>query len=286
MSLPAVPPGNLKYARPSDIITADATWTAAAGAVSTNPDYGLPSLYDGRMAKPTKFTDSPAIAIRVVGDFGTATRVDAMALPNSKNIPAGTVMKMQLGNEATFATYDVSVDVTMGAASIGGHVASPWANFVTASGYSTGGFRYASLYVPAVTSAPWLGELLVMSNLREFTQWPQFGGMRGTTHPFLENIYTEYGQRRVVRRLIQQRRFAFTLFGNDADYTDLNDLIDDAGGVSSPFFMVADSNVTSNGGLYGRFTPETAALIQATENWFDLNALTISFEEDSRSLPL
>jgi hypothetical protein len=274
----------LKYARPSDIITADLTWTAPAGTVSSDTDYGLASLYDEQMAKPTKFTDVPAVAIRVVGDAGVATRVDGMALPNSKNIPAGTVMKAQMGNDPTFATYAVSVDVTMGASGLDGHVASPWANFVAASGYSVSGYRYVSWYVPAVASAPWLGELLVMSHLREFSVWPQFG-TRGQTVPFLENIYTEYGVRRVTKRLIRQRRVSYPFRGRDTDFDDLQALVQDCGGVATPFFLVANSTVKTDGGLYGRLTPESAKTIEGAEEWYDLTNFNVVFEEDSRSIP-
>lgn len=280
---PAVPPGNLKYARPSDIITTDFTWSAAVGTVSIDPNYGLAALYDQKMARPLKFTDDPVVAVRVVGDAGVATRVDGIALPNS-NIPEGTVMKAQMGNDPTFATFALSIDVTMGAPGKDGHVASPWANFVAASGYSVSGYRYVSWYVPVVADAPWLGELLVMSHLREFSVWPDFG-RRGATHPFLENLYTEFGQRRVIKRLIRQRRVSYPFRGNDQDFADLEALVEDCGGVATPFFLVANSTIKTDGGLYGRLTPDTVRILEATEEWFDLTNFDVVFEEDSRSLP-
>jgi hypothetical protein len=283
-TVPSVPPGNLKYARPSDIITSTFTWSAAAGTISTDPLYGLSALYDGKMARPLKFTDSPVVAVRVVGDAGSARRVDGMALPNS-NIPAGTVMKAQMGSDPTFATFAVSVDVTMGAYGLDGHSASPWADFVSASGYTTGGYRYVSWYVPVTSNVQWLGELLVFSNLRQFSVWPQFGN-RGASHPFLENLYTEYGVRRVIKRLIKQRRVVYPFKGTDADFDDLQALVEDSGGVAEPFFLVANSNVNTDGGLYGRLTPDTAQMVDGSEEWFDLTNFTIAFEEDSRSLPL
>jgi hypothetical protein len=282
---PAVPPGNLKYCRPNEIITSQAVWTAVAGNVSTDPDYDLTALYDGKMSKPCKFIDEPIAAIRIVGDYGSARRIDGMALPNS-NIPAGTVMRAELNATNVWTAPTVSVNVTMGAHGLDGHVASPWADFTTASGYSVGGFRYCSWYVPVTAYQPWLGELLVMQQLRSFSQWTQFGGTRSTFRPFLENLMTEYGVTRVVRRLIKQRQFEFQLKGNEQDFTDLQLLCDASGGMAIPFFMVADSNIKTDGGLYGRFTPETAAMIMGTEEWFDLNSLTIAFKEDSRSLPL
>jgi hypothetical protein len=277
--------GNLKYARPSDIITSQLTWSVVAGNISSDPEYGLAALYDGKMSKPLKFIDEPVAAIRIVGDAGSARRFDAMALPNS-NIPAGTVMRAELNATNVWTAPTVSVNVTMGAAGLDGHVASPWADFTSATGYSPSGFRYCSWFIPVISVQPWLGELLVMSNLRQFSQWPQFGGTRGTMRPFLENLMTEYGVLRVVKRLIKQRQFEFQLKGNEQDFTDLQLLADDSGGMAVPFFMVADSLIKTDGGLYGRFTPETAAMIVGVEEWYDLNNLTIAFKEDSRSLPL
>lgn len=281
---PAVAPGNLKYARPSDIITSNFTWSVATGTVSSDPNYGLPSMYDGQMAQPTKFIDDPVVQVRVVGDAGTAVRVDGMAMPNS-NFPAGTVLKAQMGNDPTFATFAVSVDVTLGTAGLDGHVASPWADFVAASGYSVSGYRYVSWVIPVIANAPWIGEQLVMAQLRSFSVWPQFGGRRGQAMPFLESLFTEYGVKRATRRLIRMRRIAYPFNGTAQDFEDLQMLVQDCGGVASPFFMVANSSVKTDGGLYGRFTPDTVRLVENTENWFDLEGFSIVFEEDSRSIP-
>jgi len=276
----------LTYTRPSDIVTAEATWAVNSGTISSDPDYGLASLYDGKMAKPTKFTDSPAVNVRIVGNFGSARRIDGLALPNSKSIAAGTIMKAELNTVDSWISPAVSVDMVMGSPYLDGHVASPWASFLAASGYSVSGYQYASLLVPAGAAAPWLGELLVLAQLRTFSQWPGFSGTKGRTHPFLENIYTEYGQRRVVRRLIKQRRIDYPIKGSDQDVEDLQALADDCGGVSTPFFLAADGNVKIDGGLYGRLDPGLVASLMNPEEWFNVNGLTISFEEDSRSLPM
>jgi hypothetical protein len=275
--------GNLKYARPSDIITSGLTWSAVAGTVSTDPDYGLAALYDRELANPCKFIDDPVIAIRLVGDAGVATRIDGLALPNS-NIDAALVMRAELNATNVWTAPTVSVNMTMGARKLDGHRASPWADFTTASGYSAGGFRYVSLYVPINSVAPWLGELPVFSRLRTFSQWPQFG-TRAVRRPFPELLKTEYGVKRGLRRRISQRAIRYSLKGNATDYDDLQALADDAGPVVLPWFCVADSSIKTDGGLYGRFTEETAAALEAAEEYFDLDNLPIDFEEDSRSIP-
>jgi hypothetical protein len=276
-------PGNLKYCRPSDIITASITWTVASGTSSTDTNYGLAALYDGKMARPMKFIDEPPAAIMLIGDAGSPVRMDAIGLPNS-NLPSGTSVRVRLGSDPTFAAWDVDVTMVMGEPGKDGHVASPWQPFVTASGYTQSGFQYIAVDIPAGAVTPWLGELLVISTLREFSVWPQFG-QRGASHPFLENLFTEYGQRRVVKRQIRQRRISYPFRGTDQDFQDLQSLVEDSGGVATPFFLVADSNVKTDGGLYGRLTADTVQLLMAAEEWFNLNNFTITFEEDSRSYP-
>jgi hypothetical protein len=283
--VPITYPGNLKYARPSDIITSTAAWTAAAGTVSTDANYGLAAMYDRKMSRPLKFTDGPVVAVRVVGDFGVATRLDGLALPNH-NLPAGTAIRAEMNDTNVWTAPAVSVAMPPGTDMLDGHRASPWADFTAASGYTSAGFRYVSLYVPATAVVQQIGELLALSHLRSFSQFPQFKGTKGTSRQYLEAIRTEYGVRRVSRRAIKQRQFQFSLFGSDADYADLQTLADDATGLAAPFFMVADSSIKTDGGLYGRFTDATAAMLSATEEWYDVNTLTIAFMEDSRSLPL
>lgn len=283
MSLPATPPGNLKYARPSDIVTANLVWSVEEGTISVDTNYGLASLYDGKMAKPAKFIDEPIVAVRIVGDAGVATRFDALSLPNH-NLPAGTVCRAELNASNSWGAPTVSVDMTVGAAGLDGHRASPWADFTVASGYDVAGFRYVSLYVPVTSVSPWLGEMPVISTLRQFSVWPQFG-QRGIHLPFLENIYTEFAQRRTLRRRIKQRQVSYPFQGTEQDFADLVALVEDCGGVAQPFFLVANSTVKTDGGLYGRLTPETASRVMAAEEWFNLDGFTVAFEEDSRSLP-
>lgn len=276
---------NMKYCRPSDIITSQAVFSAVTGTVSTDADYGIPSLYDGNPAKPLKFTDSPVVAIRLVADLGTATRVDGLALPNS-NIDAGLVMRAEQNATDVWTSPSVSVNMTMGTRHLDGHRASPWADFTTASGYSTGGYRYVSLYVPVNSAAPKLGELLIMARLREFSRYATFGGNKVALRRYVESLETEYGAVRILSRRIKQRCFTVTVRGSDTDYDDLQALGDDCDGRAHAFFIAADGSVKTDGGLYVRFTSQAAAKLAATEEWFDVNPFSVDIEEVSRSLPL
>ena len=274
-------PSRTKYCRPSDIVTSLATITAS-GTVSSDPDYGLTALYDRNPAKPTHFdTVGP---IRLVYDFGSARRIDAFALPNH-NLDNGLDCIVALNATNSWASPTVSVGMEVGNAMPDGHRSSPWADFTTASGYSTGGFRYLSLYIPANSVNVKLGETLAISQLREFSEHTQFGN-RGYAIPYLESLMTEYGVQRVYRRRVSKRSYQGSIKGNEQDWNDLKALVADAGGMALPFFFCWESQNKTDEGLYVRFTKESAAALQGQEEWFDFLNLRISVEELSRSLPL
>jgi len=155
-----------------------------------------------------------------------------------------------------------------GADHLDGHVASPWADFTTASGYSSAGFRFCSLFVPVQSVNIKIGETLLMANLRRFNHEPQFGGNKGAIRRYLESLRTEFGVVRVNRRRIKQRCYAFMLKGSTVDYEAIQSLCDDAGGVADPWFFTPDDAVKIDLGLYVRFTEETAQKLTSTEEFF------------------
>lgn len=279
--VPAVPPGALKYARPSDLVTALAVVTCSE-PVSSDPSYGLASLYDGIPARPCKILSvGPA---RIVLDFGSAQRLDAIAIPNH-NLAAGSVITIAGNATNAWGAPTMSLGLVTGPDSLDGHVASPWADLTQASGYSPLGFRFYSVLFPAQAVEIKIGELLAIAELRQFSQWTQFG-TRGVQIPFLESLTTEYGVQRVYRRRVAQRSLDYRIIGNDADFEALRALALDAGGLALPWFVVNDSDAFSDGGLMVRFTPDTAAKILATEQWYDVNEIRFSVQELSRSVPL
>jgi hypothetical protein len=130
-----------------------------------------------------------------------------------------------------------------------------------------------------------IGEFLVMSELREFSRWVQWNGVKGTNRRFLEAVETEYGVMRVHRRRIKSRFFSFDIKLDVDDWDDLNDLADDAGGLAKPFFVAADGGYEEDNGLLARFTRESAARLEASEEWYDSNLFNFAVEEVSRGLP-
>ena len=282
--------GFLRYARPSDLVTSAASITAS-GAVSSDANYGLAALYDNDPAKPLKFeTVGP---VRLVYDFGAARRVDAFSLPNS-NLAAGTVCIVALNNTNSWASPTVQADLIMGAQHMDGHRASPWCDLTVASGYTTSGYRYASLFVPAQAVNIKLGETPIISALRQFDHEPQFGGSKGSLRRFLESLRTEFGVVRVNRRRIKQRVYTFNIKGNTPDYEAIQALCDDAGGLALPWFFSPDDAVHNELGLFVRFTPESAARLLGSEEFFYtvgsgnglIENVSLDIEEVSRSLPL
>lgn len=284
-------PGRLRYCLPSDIVTSLAVITAS-GSVSADPAYGFASLYDTLPSKPLKFTT--AGPIRLVFDFGVARRIDAFALPNH-NLAAGSACVVALNNTNSWGAPTCIVAMPTGDDNLDGHRASPWADFTVASGYTSAGFRYASLFVPVQASLIKLGETLVIANLRRFNHEPQFGGNKGAIRRYLETLRTEYGVVRVNRRRIKQRFLSFALKGSTPDFIAMQNLADDAGGTAVPFFITADDSVKTDGGLYVRMTDETASKLASQEEFFYVPSGTVNkfienfpidVEEVSRSLPL
>lgn len=270
-----------RYARTDDIITSEATITASG--VDTDPDYGTSALYDRNPAIPMKLTHGNQT--RVVLDFGTAVRIDAFAMPNS-NEAAGAVIEVALNATNVWTSPSVLVNMVMGPDDLMGHKASPWVDFTTASGYDVAGFRYLSFLLPAQSDNHQIGEVLVISTLRNFTKWIQFNGRRGAKRPTAEGVETEFGIVRVPARLLKQRVYDFTIRASDADLSAMQDICDAARGRAFPWFFVWESTDKTDGGIYVRFTKETADRLMGEEVWFDIDQFGGSVEEVSRSVPL
>ena len=280
LSSPPAALDNIKYCRPSDIVTS-ASSISTTGTVSADPNYGLTALHDRLPAKPTKLDVGP---LSVTFDFLVAQRVDAVAIP-SHNLGAGTVVTVEHDDDVTFATPPLTTTLIVGTQHLDGHRASPWADLTGVAGYIVGGYRYLRITIPVQSMSIKLGEVLVISTLREFTRWPMWDGRKGTSRPFLEAIETEYGVVRVHRRRIKQRFFAYDIKLDVQDWVDLNDLADDASGYAVPWFFAPDGGTRDDFGLYVRFTREVAARLESSEEWYDSNIFTLAVQEVSRGLP-
>jgi hypothetical protein len=265
---------------PSNIVTSLATITLPLGTLSLNPDYQLPSLYDGNPAKPCLIV-GPA---EILFDWGSARRIDGFSLPHH-NLAAGSEVNVELNATNSWGSPTISVPLVIGPIYRDGHRASPWLDLRDAAGYTPTGFRYGRVDIPQGVTIK-LGEVLWLSILDDFSRWPMFGGQRGVRRRFLEALETEYGVVRVHRRKIRQRTFSYPIKLTDVDVNLLNELGDDTGGYARAFFIVRDSKVKNDGGLYARLTRDTAEQLNVEEEWDGSNPFTISVIEVSRSLPL
>jgi hypothetical protein len=144
---------SVRYCLPSDIVTGDAVITADAGTVDTDPHYGLTALHDGDPACPCKFTDSPAIAVRIVYTFAAPQRLDGFLLP-SHNLDAGLDVRVQGNVAPAWGGPPLDQALTILAADRDGHSKRPWIDLSVLAAHT---YQCWSLYVPANSVAPKLG---------------------------------------------------------------------------------------------------------------------------------
>lgn len=272
-------PGNILWTLPSEIVTGNAAITLPSGTLDSDENYQLPSLYDTDPAKPCKITGP----LRLVFDWGSAQRIDGFALPNHNLLEGSSEVLVQLNSSNAWGAPAVSVALNIGAIRLDGHRAAPWLDLRDVADIS--GYRYGSIAISTVGNVK-LGEVLWLARLREFSRWPMFGGSRGVRRRYVEALETEYGVVRVHRRRISQRTFAYPIKLSAADVDLLNMLADDTSGYARPFFIVRDSSVETDGGLYARITRDTAETLAVNEEWDESHPFTLSVMETSRSLPL
>lgn len=271
-----------RYCLPSDIVTGAATITAVAGTVDTDAHYGLAALHDENPACPCKFTDSPVVAVRLVYDFGSPQHLDGFLLP-SHNLDSSLAVRFQGNTTSSWGAPPLDRAVTIVAKDRDGHSKRPW---VDLSGLATHTYRYWSLYVPANSVAPKLGETLLVAAWRTFSRGIRWDLKRGVDRLALPSLTTAYGVKRYYRTDAKGDRIVGTVLGRETDLAAIRELMDDAGGPCSGFAFVLDDTTTSDGGLYVRCAESMAARHAAEWVGYDKFPFPIEFEELSRGLPL
>jgi len=272
----------VRYCRPSDIVTGLASISTASGTPSSDPHYGLAALYDNDPACPCKFTDDPVVAVRLIFDFTTAQHIDGFLLP-SHNLDASLAVRLQANTTSSWGSPPLDQAVTIAAKDLDGHSKRPWVNL---SGLGTHTYRYWSLYVPANTVAPKLGEAVFVAEWRTFTRGIRWDVKRAVDRAFVPSLVTAYGVKSYYRTNVKADRVIGTVVGADGDLTDIRTLLDDAGGPCAGFAFVLDDTVTSDGGLYVRCTEGMAAAHTVEWVGHELWPFPIEFEELARGLPL
>lgn len=275
------------YARPSDLVTALATWGVASGTVSTDPDYDLTALVAHNPARPVKFTDVPGVATAIVGDFGAARRVDGVLFPH-QNFATSAAVRVQMNDTNVWTAPSVNAALTVSAARPGtpGHSRSPWLDLRSVAGYKTSGYRYCRIYIPAQTTAPQLAGFALVGLWREFSGHVESGVELAHNRAWVQSLTTAAGVKSYYERNIVQRPIAGKTFCFGDDWQAWKDLADDAGGPVRPWPFVLDDDVADDGGLLVRFSDETGAAfalpsLTVGNGWFEF-----ALEELSRGLPL
>lgn len=270
------------YCRPSDVVTANATITATAGTVDTDPHYGLAALSEGDPACPCKFTDDPAVAVRLVYDFGTPQRLDGFLLP-SHNLDADLDVRVQGNTSSSWATPPLDEGLTILAADPDGHSKRPWVDLSTLGTHT---YRYWSLFIPANSVAPKLGETLLIAQWRTFSRGIRWDLRRAVDRGFIPSLVTAYGVQSYYRTNVKADRISGAVLGRTADLTAVRELLDDAGGPCAGFAFILDDTILSDGGLYVHCSEAMAAKHEATWVGAEKFPFPIEFEELSRGIPL
>jgi hypothetical protein len=276
--------GGALYCRPSDIVAAgEVTWSVAAGVISTDPNYDLTALMSRIPACPVKFTT--AVQAEIVGNFGSAHRVDGVLFP-SHNFAANLGVRVQMNATNSWGAPTVDALLDVDAARPDGHSRHPWIDLRTVAGYSVGGFQYIRILAPAMAVAPQFGGFTLVEQWRTFGQGLFFKLTEVQRRAFIHSFLTAAGVKSRYALNVKQYGISAGGIGTIADYRDLLDLHDDAIGIA-PFVFVLDSAVKNDGGYLVTFSDELLNTLQA--DWQEgpnVINLTLAFDEVSSGLPL
>lgn len=165
---------DLLVCRPSDnVATSGAAWAEFSGT-TINVNYPLTRLDLQDPAKGTKSTTTGDF--RIVKDFGSAQRIDAVWIPKH-NVPAGGTIKIEGHTSNTWGAPACTISYTV-PTYLGGLPIGVFVDVRQATGYSTGGFQYWSIYVVNPSQATALTCPILCASL---TNLPNL--FRGITRP-------------------------------------------------------------------------------------------------------
>lgn len=237
------------YSRASENIADNVTPTLASG--SADSAYPLTNLYDLNPAKPFKTTG--AAAVRITWDHGAQQRADLVCLP-MHNIPAGTDVRYQMNATDSWGAPTVDAGITIPTFGTDGIPIPAWKDLTGVTGYSASGFRYHSLYVPALAGALALGEIYVASQKRQDIRNYQWNYTRPERQPGVMKK-TAYGVPLTYRLGNRERQIEFKIGPNTSELASLIAWFRDAYGQKRPFLFVPDPDV--NDAYFAYFGQDT-----------------------------
>jgi len=309
-----------RYCRPTDIVTSSATVTVETGTESTDAHYQRPSLYDLDPSVPMKFTTTGPC--RLVFAFGSPQHLDAVFLPNH-NLDPGLNVRVQGNSSNSWSTPALDVPLLIRDRELDGHCLRPWVNLARFEPYegspsssrSPSGsqspssslsvsmsqsysvspspspaadpsYQYWSIYLPTNSTAPQLGEVILVSYLRQFIRPLTFGVARTVSRGYIPALETEYGVKLYYDQNVKTWLFGATIKGTTSDLQSMHDLLDACRGPVYPFVFVLDDSVEWDGGYFVRCTEKMAKSWVHKKIGGGTFELPLEFEELSRGLPL
>lgn len=270
----AVSVANLAYLRNSDLVVP--TWALASGTARTG--YGLDKLNDGRPSRRLWLNET---SFRLVGDFGSAQRIDALLLVHH-NLADGKTILVE-GNSTNSWPGTTMGTITVAAAGEDGWTTNAGLDLVRAVPVAANRtWRYWSLsnLTNANTVAVKIGELLMGTPLRYLTHNVSWGAGRPEEHA-ASVLTTKTGVEAVYDMAARRREFQAEIDGNDTGLAEWRSLRRSSRGKVRPFVVFPNGSDTEEG-LFVRFLEQRA---EAQEVELDRNAFRFDLVEVGRGEP-
>ncbi len=225
-----------RYHLPSDRITAG-SWSLTTGTARTL--YPLTALDDADPSAPFWANET---TVRLVRDFGTATRVDSVYLINHNFTNAATV-KVQMHTANSWASPDLSVTLTIPAAHADGfgvNLNVDLASITTHFSASDRTKRYLSIVNTVANAATvYIGEVLLFSSQRDVDRSLRFSpGVSLLRQRLTSGTSSKRGVSTVYDYGSVERRISGVLPVSSTEFDELRTLEDDARGAARPFVVV------------------------------------------------
>lgn len=258
----------------SPVATGGVEWVVQAGAVDSDPDYGLTKLGDLDAATPCKCTTVGPFA--VVRDLGSAKRVDVAIVP-MHSCDAGGTVRFQMHSSSSWGTPDVDVTCVVPTWSR----AMPLGLFfdLRSIAEATRTRRYVRVSAPAnATRTLSLGEVVfgVATAMPRNVNW----GLKLPEEVPTITSETPTGARMGVRVAMLRRNISAHVDTTDAGFAQIEELYQTAANVV-PFGFVLDPSAATPAGYGVRFAYFDGKF-EPTLQFLDLHGFDLLLTEQAR----
>jgi hypothetical protein len=257
----------IRYGHYSDNVAPAATWSASA------PDAAYPAanVADRDPSRPAKLSAGSGY---FQADFASPTRVDLVALIHH-NLQPGLDVRIQAPASA------LDVPIVIPAYREDGFPVSPWVDLTAAPGYSAAGFaRWVVNVVGANPNPVAIGEIVLLSHIRQLDRNPQWGFSDTENHPLIEHA-TDMGVVTAYEVGTLTRTYSGQIIASESGAAELRALARDARFRSRGWLFIPDAAV--NDAWFVRMLPGPQV---RTHQVTDANPMAFTVEEIARGLPL